>query len=148
MEYIYVVLEWTKTLDIDSKKYRLLNKDLQLNWFSKPLFFLPPCLKSKNKQTNKHLLLMKIWLMFCLGHVPHYLGIDRTWQVPPTHVLWEPQNRRSFACLTFRAWCSRCPLSMPGGSDPTQNIHKQMLLCYKTWLQEAVVGVVLSVKQS
>jgi len=86
--------------------------------------------------------------MICLGHVPQHLSIDKTRQLPPTHVLWEPQNRRSFACLTCRTWRSRCPLSMPSGSDPTQTVHKQMLLCYKSCLQEAVVGVVLWISQS
>lgn len=107
------------------------------------LSLVPPCLKG-----SKSLLLMKIWLTICLGHVPQHLSIDRTWQLPPTHVLWEPQKRRSLACLTCRARCSRCPLSMPTGSDPTQTVHKQMLLCYKSCLQEAVVGVVLWIRQS
>lgn len=80
--------------------------------------------------------------------MPQHLSIDRTWCLPSTHVLREPQSRCFFACLTCRAWCSRCPLGMPSGSDPTQTAHKKMLLCYKLSLQEAVVGVVLWIRQS
>lgn len=128
------------------KPHRLLKKDLdiKLQHCDPPnLSLAPPRLKGRKSD-----LLMKISLMICLGHVPQHLSIDRTWRLPPTRVLWDPQNRRSFACLTLGAWCSRCPLSLPSGSDPTQTVHKQMLLCYKSCLQEAVVGVVLGMRQS
>lgn len=57
--------------------------------------------------------------------------------------------KEGFHCLShLRGFCSRCSMSIPGGSAPAQSEHKQMLLCYKLCLLEAGVGDALWNRQS
>lgn len=119
------------------KKNRLLKKDFIQNWFSKP-----PCLKGSNSLLlNENLTNDLPWP--CLW-ITSLTGPDSSL----LHTVCEPQNRLSLACFTCRSSCSRCPLSTCSESDPTQNAYKQMLLCYRMCLQEAVVGVGLQVRLS